>query len=208
MSLENKILALLEESKTELPAKVIASSLKVERSLVNRTLYEKLLKMGKVIQKEGTPPLWSCKQTVEEKIAESDNVSPKNVVFIDLGNVHDILPKMEAYADDCAVYAFADRAFNGYGINPPPKNQNITVLKAKDEHKNSADITMIWKAAELVLLHGRKNSPLARVKSGLRFIIFTRDQGFRTLKAILEGYSVVSQVLFVQQWEEAREFIE
>jgi hypothetical protein len=208
MSLEHNILALLEESKTELPAKVIASSLKVERSLINRTLYEKLLKDGKVTQREGTPPLWGYKLTAEEKMAESDNTSPKNVVFIDLGNVHDILPKMEAYADDCAVYAFADRAFNGYGINPPPKSHKIAVLKAKDDHKNSADIMMIWKAAELVLLHGRKNCPLPNIKSQLRFIIFTRDQGFRTLKSVLEGHSIVSQVLFVQQWEEAREFIE
>lgn len=200
--LEESVLNFLKSTTQQMPAKTIASFLKLERSAVNRVLYGLLL-TGNVMQQKGTPPLWSYKNANFKE--EKSSSEPKNVIFIDLGNIHDILPKVEPYADDCLIYAFADRGFNGYGVNPPPKNPAIHVLHEKDDHKNAADITMIWTAAELVMNSRNRN---LQSKSQIRFIIFTKDQGFRSLKTILERYPIVKEVLFVQHWEKAREFIE
>lgn len=201
---ESRILEFLKANEGEFPAKLIARSLNLERTIVNRILYEKLLKADKVLCNKATPPLWSYHKSDEDSEAEVEEVETRNIAFVDLGNVHDVLQKLESYAsDDCKVYAFADCAFNGYGVNPIPKNKNIEVFQTKDDHKNAADIEMIWKAAEIVM-----NLDEASMASGIRFIIFTRDNGFRSLKSILERYSVVREVLFVQTWQQAREFIE
>lgn len=188
-------------------AKMIARALKLERKHVNHLLYGKLLKENKVTcDNSSSPPIWKIVRSDENSNDSEDekNVEEiRNIVFVDLGNIHNILQKLENYADDkeCSVYAFADCAFNGFGINPPPKNKNIHVFQTKDEHKNAADVEMIWTAAELVV-------PLHYETSEYRFIIFTRDNGFRSLKTILERYSSVKEVIFAQTWEHAREFIE
>jgi hypothetical protein len=201
---ESRILQFLKDNAGEFPAKLIARSLNLERTIVNRILYEKLLKADKVLCNKATPPLWSYAKSDEDSEAEAEEVDVQNIVFVDLGNVHDILQKLESYAGhDCKVYAFADCAFNGYGVNPIPKNKDIEVFQTKDDHKNAADVEMIWKAAEIVM-----NMDEERFETGIRFIIFTRDNGFRSLKTILERYKAVREVLFVQTWQQAREFIE
>ena len=184
-------------------ARQIASNLKMERSLVNRALYEDLLPKGLVIMIKGTPPLWSNAHIPKPALPEpvEDSKEPINIIFVDLGNIHDILPLLEPYADDRTniVYAFADRAFSGYGIRPPPTNRHIQVLHATDDHKNAADTEMIWKAAEVVL---------GSLNTRYRFLIFTRDQGFRGLSTILKRYPVVEELHFVQRWEQVRDWIE
>lgn len=201
---ENRVLEFLKSNKGEFPAKVISRSLNMERSVVNRILYDKLLKGGTVACNKATPPLWSYSEIIDESEVEIEvENEAKNVIFVDLGNVHDVLQKLESYANNCDVYAFADQAFNGYGVNPEPKNPKINVFQSTDEHKNAADIEMVWKAAEIVM-----NLSEDDVEQGVRFIIFTRDNGFRSLKGILERYSGVKEVLFVQTWQQAREFIE
>lgn len=203
---EERVLQFLRSTPEKLPAKVIARSTGLERETVNRALYGKLTKENQVVcDKTQCPPLWSA-LTKKEEIpdANEDVKETQNVVFVDLGNVHDVLQKLEHYANEntCRVDAFADCVFNGFGINPPPKNKNIRVIQTKDEHKNAADMEMIWTAAELVI--GEKTG----TKDKFRFIIFTRDNGFRSLKTILERYPTVKEVLFVQTWQQAQEFIE
>jgi hypothetical protein len=212
-TLEKRVLEFLETNKgKDFPAKVISKTLKIEKGTVNSILYGKLTKTGNVTHDNQTPPLWKFLEEEPEKEPEEDpdtededDPEPINMIFVDLGNIHDILQKLENYAgnDDCEVYAFADPGFNGYGINPAPKNAEIHVYKTNDEHKNAADIEMVWKAAEIVMSRDENE-----IRRGIRFIIFTKDKGFCSLKAILKRYAGVKEVLFVQTWEEAREFIE
>jgi hypothetical protein len=119
------------------------------------------------------------------------------IVMVDLGNVHDTLDKLCRYADQgiVKVYAFADMAFNGYGINPRPPT-SIEVFQSDSPDKNAADIEMIAKCVELSL-----NSP-----DPLDFYIVTKDQGFRRLSNVVkrQGHSMT----FVTNWEGLRMFIE
>jgi len=205
LTFPEQIVQFLRSNSGQFAAKTIARATNLERRKVNQMLYGILLRDGKVIcDASSHPPLWSypVKNTQDMDETDEDEKHVKTVVFVDLGNIHDVLQHLENYADECNVYAFADRAFNGFGVNPSPKNKNIRVCQTKDEHKNAADVEMIWTAAEIVM----NTDPKAAYK--VRFIIFTKDNGFRSLKTILERYDVVEDVIFAQTWQEAREFIE
>lgn len=199
---EKQILSCIK-NKGSCIARQIAAELKLERSVVNNTLYEHLLPRKLVSKIDGTPPVWKSLDNEPESKSENNYI---NIIFVDLGNIHDILPQLDPYADsdNNLVFAFADLNYNGYGIRPLPSNPSITVYHSQDAHKNAADIKMVWTAAEIVInfdsqqLNNRK----------LRFFIFTKDNGFRTLKSILQLYSCVDSVEFVQRWDQIRSFIE
>jgi hypothetical protein len=120
---------------------------------------------------------------------------------MDLGNVHDVLQRLECHATEWSVrvFAFADLAFNGFGVNPPPSNKFVTVSRTKDAHKNAADIDLIWKCAELVLM----NPDIT-----FNFFIVTKDLQFQSLKAVLQKYPNVRAVEFFQSWEGLRPHVE
>lgn len=185
-------------------ARVLAYALKdVSRQEVNQTLYA-MKDKGLLICDDSIPPLWSVDITVIKKSVESEpSPEPQEVmiIFTDLGNCHHILQHLVPYAQqslsELRVFAFADLAFNGFGVNPPAPAP-IQMYHSKTSDTNSADLEMIWKAAELVL-----DNP-----EGLKyhFVVATLDQGFRSLQNIVERYG--HRLDFVTNWNDLRTFVE
>jgi len=167
----------------------LATDINQNKMDVNRCLYS-LKEEGVAIMLEGTPPLWRLK---EQPIDETKEIPPLPVVIVDLGNVHDVLQKLEPYSKQglAYVYAFADLAFNGFGINPKP-DESITVFQAKTADRNAADLHMIHEIIKICITNKYPGSTI---------FIVTRDQGFRTLSTIAEQYGY--KIIFVTGWEGA-----
>lgn len=196
------LITYLQSQKTPVTAKKVATDLKCSKPEVNRSLYE-LLNTNKVKRTSETPPEWSLVTTTTEEKKDPPTTSSSSdvsVVMVDLGNVHDTLPNIEKYARQglVRVYAFADLAFNGYGINPRC-DPSIFLFQSTTPDKNAADIEMVWKCAEISLMENPRNH-------SLQFYIVTRDQGFRTLGDILRRQG--HEVEFVRGWDDLKMFIE
>lgn len=203
------VLAVLSAAKRPLAAKDIVKELAVRggqqpvvRSEVNRALYRELI--GKVVADETQlPPLWSVaskSQTDDDAKQKDDEASLGKTVMVDLGNVHDCLPKLVPYAQsgDIEVVAYADVGFSGYGIKPPAPPP-IVVKQASSFHKNAADIDLIFDLAVMGMQLNQK---------GVRrhFIIATLDKGFYSIKEKLEALG--HKVKFVTNWDDLRMEIE
>jgi len=197
MNLEEAILSILSLQDKPRPAKEIYANLVLEgvshtftRTDINRILY-KLSEEGKVSSTTDLPALWSLPSESKESVS-------KPVVMIDLGNVHDILQKIEPYSKKglVNVYAFCDLAYNGFGVKTKV-DPSITVFQATTPDRNAADLHMIWKIAEICIYNKYPGSDI---------LILTRDQGFRTLETITKQYGY--KVSFLTSWEELRNFIE
>ena len=59
----------------------------------------------------------------------------KKYILVDLGNVHDVLQVFDRRCDDLSIYAFADKCFNGYGVNPPSTRATLIIATASYENK-------------------------------------------------------------------------
>jgi|SRR5579872_2437649 len=147
---------------------------------------------------DDTPPVWMLKN--ERNIADNLPKEYIKIILIDLGNIHHILPLFEPYANTgtVRVYAFADVAYNGYGVNPSPKNKAITVIRSKGTHRNEADLNLIWKIFTIVTEN----------KTRMKVFIFTKDLGFQSLPSILYTYDHVLETKFVKEWGDVRDEIE
>tara|TARA_Y100000389_G_C17297868_1_gene431396 strand:- start:99 stop:590 length:492 start_codon:yes stop_codon:yes gene_type:complete len=80
------------------------------------------------------------------------------VVFVDLGNIHDLLQPLDELQGGFKVYAFPDKKFNGYGVSPSPKSENIHVVEAGNHKKSNAirliyTITTMWARGEIREAH-------------------------------------------------------
>jgi len=199
--LETKIQHALQTAVHPLPAKDICKLLgsSVHRSDVNRVLYS-LLKRSQVVKNEGTPPTWGVNLAASVILPGPPVQGPVEeelVIFIDLGCTHDCLKNLVPYAREIPhIYAFADLAFNGWGVNPPAP-EPIHVYQSQTSDSNSADLELIWTAAKLILSHPQKK---------YHFIVATKDMGFRSLKTIVEREG--HRLDFVTKWEDMRVFIE
>ena len=113
--------------------------------VINQTLYA-LLGRGKVRQAPGIPPHWSLLAPPEQE--PSAAAEPFVVVVVDLGCYHDVLPNVLPYAQRAKlkVCAYADVAFNGFGVTPRPECSNFTLWHATTANKNSADVALVWEA--------------------------------------------------------------
>ena len=162
---------------------------------VNSQLYA-LLQLGAVNKTTAIPPLWSIPITEKVPVEQPDSVPGGRIVLVDLGNVHDCLQELSPYAArrECKVFAFADRAFNGYGITPPA-DAGIVVHQTTSVHRNAADLALIWTVAELV----------HQATGPLEFIVVTKDQGFHSL---VDHVGNEHSMIFVKGWEELRDLIE
>ena len=182
-----------------------------ERSEINRLLYS-WAKIKKVVRFDGTPPTWEISDQAEQCCnAVSDPKLHRHIVVaVDLGNVHDVLQPLDRYVgqilecknrepeDILIVRAFADTAFNGFGVNPPCKN--IQTRQSSSGHKNEADIALVWWLAGIC-------SHYHQAKIPLEVYIASKDQGFRSVQQQVDVYPG-NKCKFVNRWEELREFIE
>ena len=101
------------------------------------------------------------------------NENIKSYIIVDLGNVHDFLPHVDAHPSDFSNYnivAFADHHFNGYGVNPRCSS-NVS-LRVSGSTRNAADVAMIWFVARLT------------VSSKSTFIFLTKDKGFSEISSL------------------------
>jgi hypothetical protein len=193
-------------------ARQIAARLHCSRRIVNQILYQ-LEKEGRVrkTQYADEPPLWSTGVTLPESDEDTKAV-PRSVTFVlvDLGNVHDCLPKLAAMLTDAEVattlkvHAFADAAFNGYGVNPPVDPELITVHQTTSRSTNAADIDLIWFVAETVLQARHPASPLFGCE--LEFIVATKDHGFASLADHVKANGHTMH--FVPNWTELLKLVE
>jgi len=147
--------------------------------------YNELL--GNVVTKIVT----SFKRTVQQMIGTGaitcvDNqLSPvshsiegrKTYCFIDLGNIHNVLKDIDGrVGDDVVVYAFADKHFNGYGVNPPC-SPNTILIQSNDEAKNSADVNLMWHVSWVCFNN----------KTPVSIHVVTKDKGFLSLEDLVKS---------------------
>lgn len=173
----------------------------VERSTVNKVLY-RMIETHKVVRDTSVPPVWSASVI---PTAKQDDIikDTKIIAVVDLGNVHDSLKELVPYAQAglIRVEAFADRAFNGFGIKPSVDDvPNMTVHRARTTDRNAADIELVWRLCEL-LPDATGNPDMT-----MSVVVATKDQGFQALKELVQrrGHALT----FVTQWTEMRELIE
>eukprot|EP00039_Didymoeca_costata_P021200 m.343747 g.343747 ORF g.343747 m.343747 type:complete len:217 (+) comp23241_c0_seq1:311-961(+) len=181
----------------------LARALNVDKKEINRYLYG-MERKNLVSKTNGTPPIWSAinrsqvsrdttnaPKPAGKRPKQQGSKRPKQrtkefLVYVDLGNVHDILQPLEQYADQVEVLGFADNAFNGYGVNP---KSLFHVHQSSTGHKNEADTTLIWKLAQRCSIEGP-----------LLVVICTRDNGFRNLKELVEASGPGRVCHFVTNW--------
>ena len=181
-------------------ALMLSRELGCSREEANRILYQ-LLKTNEVSRDTGSPPVWTIfsqpsSATLPTHAAADE---PKRLVVVDLGNTHDCLQELLPYAKAGAleVRAYADLAYNGFGVNPPlGVLPGVTVQQANTAEKNAADVDMIWDLA--VMLGPRTPRYFVAVA--------TKDQGFRRLKALAEAAG--HRLEFATGWSELRHYVE
>jgi hypothetical protein len=176
----------------------IARKISLTRTMVNASLYS-LLSTGNVTRDAGVPPVWS-KTAVEANIQEVVCASDlKTLVIVDLGNIHDCLQHLIPYckAGKLQVKAYADMAYNGYGVTPPlVEVSGLSIHRASTDDKNSADVELIWDLAVLL----ETSTPLA-------VIVVTKDQGYRRIQELAQRSGRHSLTL-VTSWVELRNLVE
>jgi hypothetical protein len=199
MSLQEKVYSTVTQSSTPLSARDIARALKCTKKDVNQILY----RSEDLHHTSDTPPKWFLKAPQSPTSEAKSSIDPYTpdvpIVLVDLGNVHDTLKPLEPYArsGEVMAFAFADLAFNGYGVNPAC-DSCIPMFQSKTPDKNAADIEMVWKCAEIAMLNNGNGH-------ALEFYIVTRDQGFRTLETILKRYG--HNVTFVRDWNDLKMYV-
>lgn len=99
-------------------------------------------------------------------------------LFVDLGNVHDIVPYYSSRNPGFPIFAYADLAFNGAGVREEPPEW-IQVWQSQVSHRNAADIKLVWDVA--TLCQEKKMEPL-------HVVIATKDQGFRSLESLVQTW--------------------
>ena len=176
--------------------------------LVNQTLYA-LLREERVKQTPGSPPQWSSVPLAPDSAgvaAAHDAVgnSPCVLVVVDLGCCHDVLPQIRAYAErgEVEVRAYADLAFNGFGVSPPVKCANYKLFHATTADRNSADVALIWETSRLAQ-QLEEHEP----ERELHVFVCTKDLQFQSLKELVEKNPRHS-LTFCTDWSALRCHIE
>lgn len=203
------VLICLQDAAPEpMKASKISRRCEISRHQTNQALYALLREANKVEKIGDAPPMWQAVVDSQMHIcADSDGVLPllpRTIVVVDLGNTHDCLQNLLLYATrkEIEVYAYADLAFNGYGVNPPLIAPNVKIHQATDSHRNSADTKLIWDLASLTAEHAARDP-----QRELQIIVATRDLGFQTLQTLVAERERQT-LTFVQDWSTLRLYIE
>jgi hypothetical protein len=177
-----------------------------ERAIVNRKLYT-LLNSNKVSRDSSVPPVWraSCPPTSFSGITPLLETTTLAIplAVVDLGNVHDTLRELVPYARSGLVQieAFADRAYNGFGVKPLLDDvPGLRVHRAQGTDRNAADIELVWFLCETL-----PDATIA-LEHSRHVVVATKDQGFQSLRDLVQRRG--HRLTFVTQWSEMREFIE
>ncbi len=104
----------------------------------------------------------------------SDEKKIEKYVLIDLGNIHNVLKVIDGRLP-WNIYAFADKCFNGYGVNPQ-STPAVKIVRAMASSKNAADIHIIWTAAEIC-----QKENLCEIH------VITKDRGFMELEELAKS---------------------
>lgn len=102
------------------------------------------------------------------------NSQTTTFVFVDLGNIHDVLPIL----DRCdspptfTVIAFADKYYRGYGVNP--RSRYSLVERATEQTKNAADTRIVTETVKICSRFYAQNTQC-------NIHIITKDKGFYEL---------------------------
>ena len=190
-------------------ANLIKSEIKknVSKVEVNRALYA-LKDKGVLEMTPASPPLWALKKTVPcaRSLAtiSANGADPRTHVICDLGCNHDCLQNLIPYAErgEITVKAYADIAFNGFGVNPAPVSNNVQVFQAATPDKNSADVRIIWDVSRLV-----EKTSLEEPDRRLDIFVCTKDLQFQSLKALVE-MNPLHKLIFCTNWAALRMYIE
>ena len=86
------------------------------------------------------------------------------------------------------------KQYSGFGSKNDIHNSKIEMFRASDTNKNSADTMIIWQLSRIA-------------KDYDHIYICTKDNGFRTVKILIEKDSE-TDVTFISGWEELRNEIE
>jgi hypothetical protein len=129
---------------------------------------------------------------------------PYVLVIIDLGCSHDVLANVIPYAEqgEMEVRAYADLAFNGFGLNPKVECKNFSLFHAKTADKNSADVALIWDVSRFV-----QRMSLEEPSREVQIYVCTRDLQFQSLKALVEE-NPLHTLTFCINWETLRCHVE
>ena len=183
---------------------------------VNRVLYRVLEPKG-LVQKSSDPtPLWSLikDRGDQEEIfgtKDRDEFDKGNLVVIDLGNVHDCLlhchKLLLSGETNLWVWAYADKAFNGYGVNKNTleigkkleEDFRYKMCVATGNGKQGADIDIVIDLT--TKLNQEKNFQKTK-----RIILATKDKGLAYFRIRAKQRWGV-EVIIVRDWEEMREYV-
>lgn len=103
------------------------------------------------------------------------NCTKRVFCFIDLGNIHNLLKEIEGNLDPSfVIYAFADKHFNGYGVNPPASEKTI-LFQSSDDNKNSADVALMWHVSWICFSN----------RQSCEIHVVTKDKGFFSLRQLV-----------------------
>ena len=111
-------------------------------------------------------------QNLDDCLQRQEEIkSGSEYIIIDFGNIHDAIAKLRSKLKDFTVIGFADKLYNGPGVNPPEKD--ITIRRAVQASKNAADVHIIWTVFEIF---SQKENAIVH--------IITKDKGFLELGEI------------------------
>jgi len=193
-TLERAVLAALDDHGAT--ALELAKHMLSSRADMNRILYQ-LEREGRVSKTEGSPPRWFRTKTSPSAVLwSSDQAGHRLHIAIDLGNSHDILPKVidGASKGRYTVSAYADFAYNGYGVNPPVTAENVSVFAAPVMMKQLADAQLLW---DMCLLAHKWNADSQRPA---RLFVASKDTDLLPLTHLVPAINPLFAVRFVNGW--------
>lgn len=172
----------------------------IPKSIIN-FLLDQLLKQGIVSKETTIPPVWQLNKNFNcskfEALEGSIPDPELTVVFVDLGNVHDVLQKLIPYiGQHLRVFGICDFHYNGIIPKTTLPFTQFAIHRAQEKCKNAADVLLIWKLHDFVNAHLDKR---------IQFLIVTKDDGFKYVSHLMQKNH---SCIFVKDWDTLKYYIE
>jgi hypothetical protein len=160
------------------------------------------------------PPKWQTCRKIETKVSlfRETQLKPnilfngQKFLFVDLGNVHDVLMPLftgEIFKPITKIFAYADFTTNCYGIKDPVlKHERLTIFKSPNLQRSTADLQFVWDL-----------SRLAKTCSNCTFFIVSKDTLWHGIDTVVstDNWSSspsTNKAVVLTCWEELRTEIE